>query len=295
MLRIILIALCLIVGRGGYAEPAISGNQAVNKLLHMYELFYLPFSIEFKQGRSYNDIFPLVSDKTGKFNLLLKPEDLTRLDSDYLTHRAEWSKTSLFLSTQVELGESERITQRLVAHRIPLKRGAWDKISMTEQIQVKTLLEGKPEAVKKAVTQIQFLRSFLKPHDDEKFNFFVIGPNWCESSKEYRYILEYYAKKFVNPDLILHSVVIEDPKQQIFDSELLKTLFPFPENYSHESVPRFLAIQNVQGKLKVWEEGDALRELKDRFFAQYRGFLNSKFTLLSKIENSKRSLASVGP
>jgi hypothetical protein len=50
----------------------------------------------------------------------------------------------------------------------------------------------------------------------------------------------------------------------------------------------------VKGQLKVWEEGEALRELKDRFFAQYRGFLNSKFTLMGKMESSTRFLASTG-
>jgi hypothetical protein len=74
----------------------------------------------------------------------------------------------------------------------------------------------------------------------------------------------------------------------------MKDLFPFPENYTHDSVPRFLAIQMVKGQLKVWEEGEALRELKDRFFAQYRGFLNSKFTLMGKMESSTRFLASTG-
>jgi hypothetical protein len=293
MIRAVLFAFILIVGHA-QAEPVQEPGQPANKLLHMYELFYLPFSIEFKQGKTYNDIFPLVADKTGKFNQILKPEELSRLDNEYLSIRADWTKNSLFLNTPLEIGESQKITQRLVSHRVPLKRAAWDKVSVSEQIKVNALLEGKPEPIRKAVTQIQFLRGFLKAGDEEKFNFFMIGPQWCESSKEYRYILEYYSKKFPSPELVLHSVVIEDPQQQIFDSQIMKDLFPFPENYTHDSVPRFLAIQMVKGQLKVWEEGEALRELKDRFFAQYRGFLNSKFTLMGKMESSTRFLASTG-
>jgi len=36
-----------------------------NKLLHMYEIFYLPFSIEFREGRTPNDIFPFLLDPNG--------------------------------------------------------------------------------------------------------------------------------------------------------------------------------------------------------------------------------------
>lgn len=286
--------LLILVASSSWAEKA-EIKEPTNKLLHMYELFYLPFTIEFKQGKTYNDIFPIVAGKNGEFNQILKPEQLKLLDEDFSVERKTWAKSSLFLNTPLELGESQRITQRLVAHRIPLKKTAWDKVSVADQIQVKALLEGKPEMVRKAVTQYQFLRSFLTGLEDEKFNFFIIGPSWCESSKEYRYILEYYAKKFAHNQLILHSVTVEDPQEQIFDSQLLKDLFPFPENYSHESVPRFLAIQKVRGQLKVWEEGDALVELKDRFLGQYRGFLDNSIPIMRKISIPNRFLASPGP
>ncbi len=265
------------------ADSSQNTKTPTNKLLQMYELFYLPFTIEFKQGKTFNDIFPLVADAKGDFTQLLKPEQLKLLDQEYTSERISWAKNSLFLSTSLEINESQRITQRLIAHRIPLKKTAWDKVSVSDQIKVKSLLEGKPELIKKAVTQVQFLRSFLQGYEEEKFNFFIIGPQWCESSREYRYLLEYLSKKFPNPQLILHSVVVEDPQEQIFDSQLMKDLFPFPENYSHDSVPRFLAIQKERGQLKVLEEGDALAELKNRFFGQHRGFLDSALPSLRKI------------
>lgn len=276
-----------------YSEPAL--KQPSNKLLHMYELFYLPFKIEFKQGRTYNDIFPLVADKRGEFTQLLTPEQLKSLDQEYSSERKSWEKSSLFLNTPLELDESQQITQRLISHRVSLKRTAWEKVSVADQIKVKALLDGKPEMIKKAVTQYQFLRSLMKGANEEKFNFFIIGPSWCESSKEYRYILEYYSKKFPNAQLVLHSVVVDDPQGQIFESQLIKDLFPFPENYSHNSVPRFLALEKDKGQLKVWEEGEALIELKNRFFAEHRGFLDSSLPIMKKVSLPNKFLATTAP
>lgn len=273
------------------SETPQSLKPPTNKLLHMYELFYLPFTIEFKQGKTFNDIFPLVVDAKGEFTQLLKPEQLKLLDQEYSSERSSWAKNSLFLNTNLEMNESQRITQRLISHRIPLKKTAWDKVSVSDQIKVKSLLEGKPDLIKKAVTQVQFLRSFLQGYEEEKFNFFIIGPQWCESSREYRYLLEHLTKNFPHPQLLLHSVVVEDPQEQIFDSQLMKDLFPFPENYSHDSVPRFLAIQKERGQLKVWEEGDALVELKNRFLGQHRGFLDSSIPSMRKIAVPTKFLA----
>ena len=288
------ITLSLLVFSGWVNAETPKPKDPSYKLLHMYELFYLPFNIEFKQGKTYNDIFPLIADKKGEFTQLLSPDQLKLLDQEYSSERKTWAKSSLFLNTALAPNESQRITQRLVTHRISLKRTAWDAVSVSDQIKVKALLDGKPDLVKKAVTQYQFLRSFLKEPEEEKFNFFVIGPSWCESSKEYRYILEYLSKKFPNNQLVIHSVVIDDPEEQIFDAQILKDLFPFPENYSHDSVPRFLALQKDKDKLKVWEEGEALVELKSRFFAQHQGFLNNTLPAMRKIAGPGRFLATTG-
>lgn len=262
-----------------------------NKLLNMYRLFYLPYKIEFKQGKELNDIFPLLATEGEKKPHLIKPEQLRTLDAEYSAERKPWEKHSLFLNTPVEMGKSQRISQRLVSHRLNLKSTAWDKVSVAEQIKVKALMEGKSELVKKAVTQYQFLRSFLSGLDEEKFNFFVIGPSWCESTREYRYLLEYYAKTFPDSRWILHSVIIDDPNEKIFDSRILEDLFPFPENYSHDSVPRFIALQKENGQLKVWEEGDALVQLQTRFLEEHKGFLHKTTSVFRKIHAQNKFLS----
>lgn len=272
--------LCLLASL--YAASARSekkDDSAVNKLQQMYRLYYLPFSIEFKQGKGFNDIFPMAMDKHGEYTQLLKPEELEKFDKQYTKLREAWKKKSLILNTPLEVGESNHLTQRLVSHRIPLNRTAWDKVSVSERIQINALLDGKPVEIKQAVAQVQFLQSFLKPLESEKFNFFVIGPSWCDSSREYRYLLESYAKMFPNPDYVLHSVVIEDPKEEIFDSPILKELFPHPGKYTHESVPRFLAFQNAGGSPHVWEEGEALKEFYERYLKEFQGFWNTKSDL----------------
>ena len=73
----------------------------------------------------------------------------------------------------------------------------------------------------------------------------------------------------------MHSVVIEDPNELIFDSKIFKELFPNTKKYSHEIVPRFLAIEQVEGKSIIYEEGEALAVLYERFFHSHRGFLNN--------------------
>jgi len=262
-----------------------------NKLLQMYRLFYIPFLIEFKQGKEMNDIFPLVEGENGKFSQLLKPEQLRLLEEEFSEARKPWENNSLFLNTNVEINQTQKITQRLISHRLGLKSTAWDKVSVSDQIKVKALLKDKPPLVKKAVTQYQFLRSFLFGLDEEKFHFFVVGPSWCESTKEYRYVLEYYAKTFPDSHWNLHSVLIEDSNQKIFESPILEDLFPFPENYSHDSVPRFIALQKENGQLKVWEEGDALLELQNRFLDKHRGFLHKSTTVFKKALLQNRFIA----
>ncbi|NBX82908.1 hypothetical protein EBQ90_07455 [bacterium] len=79
--------IVILLGFTGWAnaEPAHltskTPKEPTNKLLHMYELFYLPFSIVFKQGKTPNDIFPLVTDKKGEFTQLLLPEQLKNFRS----------------------------------------------------------------------------------------------------------------------------------------------------------------------------------------------------------------------
>ena len=123
----------------------------------------------------------------------------------------------------------------------------------------------------------------------------MVSPSWCDSSREYRVLLETYTKKFSNPKLNFHSIVVEDPKEKIFDSRLLQELFPNKKKYSHSSVPRFLAIETVQGKTRVYEEGEALQALYKRFFRKHRGFLNAKTSLLRNFRSISAAPVRVQP
>jgi thiol-disulfide isomerase/thioredoxin len=262
----------------------------VNKLLYMYDFYYLPFSITWREGRTVNDIIPLITDKPGEPSRLLKAEELQSLDKDWNAIKERWKKRSLLLSTQVDLNQSVHISQRLVSHHIPLSRGPFDTISITDRIQLNDALKTKSPEVQATFKQLRFLKSFLQPLEEEKFNFFIISASWCDSCKEYRILLETYMKTFPSSGLVLHSVVIEDPKEEIFDAKILKELFPHPNKYTHDSIPRFLAIETVQGKTALWEEGEALKELYERFYKEHRGFLDSKTQLFKS--NGARLLAS---
>jgi hypothetical protein len=260
------------------AEPA----PPVNKLLQMYNFYYLPFSIQWRQGKTPNDIIPLMAEKPNEPPRLLKAEELETLDKEWNALKDGWKKRSLLLSTAVPLNQSVRISQRLVSHRVPLNRGPFDTISITDRIQLNEALKEKSAEVQAAFRQLRFLKSFVQPVEEDRFNFFIVSASWCDSCKEYRVLLETYLKSFPNPGMVLHSLVIDDPKEEIFDSKILKDLFPHPEKYTHDSVPRFLAIETVNGKTTVWEEGEALEALYDRFFKPFRGFLDNRMTLFRK-------------
>jgi len=253
----------------------------VNKLLYMYRFFYLPFSIEFKEGKTPNDILPFVRDGSGT-ERLIRAEELERLDREWAALKGEWYKKSLLQTTSVPLNQATRITSHLTSHHVSLSRGAFDNVSIDDRIQINHALQSKSPEVQSAFKQLRFLKSFLGPQDEGRFNLFIISASWCESCKEYRTLLETYLKIFSEPSLTLHSVIIEDPKEEIFDSPILKELFPNPKKYSHESIPRFLALETVHGNATVHEEGEALKEVHDRFLKSHRGFLDGKTSVLGK-------------
>ncbi len=246
----------------------------VNKLLYMYEFFYLPFGLEFRVGRNLETILPYVLDARGEASRLVEAHELVALDSEWTKVRNEWKSKSLLEFHNVPVGKSVRVTQRLVSHRVPVTRAAVDTLPVADRAALSETLRGKSPAVIAAFYQLRFIKSLLEPSDDGKFNFFIISASWCDSSREYRNLLEAYFKKFPSALLTLHSVVVDDPKKQIFDSRLMRELFPHPKRYTHETVPRFIAMQMVNGQPKIWEEGEALRELYDRFYASHRGFLS---------------------
>ena len=118
-----------------------------------------------------------------------------------------------------------------------------------------------------------------------------MSASWCESCREYRILLESYLKEFPQSNVTLHSVVIEDEKENIFDSLLLKELFPHPKKYSHDSIPRFLALEFVNGEPRLLEEGDALQAFYERFFKSHQGFLDSQTTLFHRPAPVGRTLS----
>lgn len=253
--------------------------QKINKLLYMYNFYYLPFSVEFREGRTINDILPFFPGKFAEAGRLLTADELQQLDKEWNLIKDPWKKKSLLLSTQVPVNQSVRISQHMASHRVALSRTAFDTLSITDRIQLADVLKSKSPEVQAAFKQLRFLKSFLSPLEEEKFNFFMVSASWCESCREYRVLLESYFKAFPNPELNLHSLVIDDPREEIFESRILKELFPNPAKYSHDSIPRFLAIESLGGKTVVYEEGEALLELYERYFKQHRGYMDSKSSL----------------
>ena len=244
-----------------------------NKLLYMYRIFYLPFSLDFQAGRDLDTILPYRLDEKGEPSRLVEAHELVSLDAEWTKIRSQWKAKSLLETNPVALGKSLRITQRLASHHIALNRSALDSFSPADKAAINQTLKGKKAEVVSAFYQLRFLKTFLDPSDENKFNFFIVSPNWCESSREYRLLLEAYFKKFPTSDLTLHSIIVEDPARKIFDSRVVKELFPHPKKYTHETVPRFLALQTTDGKTQIWEEGEALKEVYERFYSKHRGYL----------------------
>ncbi len=265
-----------------------------NKLREMYSFYYLPFNIHFKIGAQVDDVFPVVSDNLGALSKVVNPEDIKKIEKEWQAVRETWKKKSLFLSTPVETGKKVKISQHLISHKIGINRSAIDNLSFANKLILQQSLQEKSPEVQANVTQLFFLKSFMEESDKKNFNFFIFSPSWCASSQEYRAIFETYFKKFSNPNLTLHSVVIEDPQENIFDSKVFKELFPHTKAYSHEIVPRFLAFEHKDGKAILYEEGEALAVLYENYFKKHQGFLNKLVTsLLPEIVNlNKNSLFS---
>lgn len=270
--KLILSALFLFSGlsRAETAAPQIK----FNKLREMYSFYYLPFNVHFKVGEQNDDIFPMVPDTMGQLTKIVSPEDMKKIEAEWSVIRETWKKKSLFLLTPVELGKKVRISNRLISHKIGVNRTAMDHLSLSHKMVLQQSLRDKPADVQANMTQLAFLKSFMDDNDKQNFNFFIFAPSWCASSKEYRAIFESYFKRFATPQLTLHSVIIEDPEESIFDSKVFKELFPHNLQYSHEIVPRFLAFEQKDGRSVVYEEGEALAVLFENFFKQHQGFLN---------------------
>ncbi len=272
---LIVLACCFILPHNLAAD--ITPTSPTNKLLMMHRLYYLPFSMGFQQGGNLNEIIPIIS-KTGT---VPTADEFGRLNRVWGEAREEWAKSSLLLNTPIDINGSSRISGHLASHLIALGRGPFERLSVTERIQIKNLLKGKPEMVQKTFTQIRFLKSFLTESDADRTVLFIVGASWCQSSRTYRALLESYLKRFPVSDLTLHSIVVDDPKNQIFDSAILGQFFPSSASYSHNTIPRFLLLENTAEPV-LYEEGDALSVVLDRYFSSQRGFLDSLVPFLNQ-------------
>ncbi len=277
-LSLLFVIIALMMASFGLSDEDPSLHGPVNKLMYMYDVYYLPFSVEFREGRTVNDILPYIKNSSGE-SRIIKAEELQNLDSQWATIKEPWKDHSLLQSTQVAANSTVRISSHLVSHRIGITRSAFDNVSISERIQLAELLKEKPPEVQAAFKQLTFLRSLLGPSDNGRFNFFVFSASWCDSCKEYRVLLENYLRNFSQSDVVLHSVVIDDPKEEIFERPLLKELFPNPKKYSHESIPRFAVLEFIEGKPHVLEEGEALQALYERYLKPHRGYMDNRATL----------------
>jgi len=190
----------------------------------MYRLFYLPFSVEFQQGATPDEVLPYV--ELNNTRRMILADELKTLNAQWDNIRKQWENKSLILKTPVGINKTVSISHRLRSHRVSLSRGPFDTIRLEDRIKIRHELKKYSADIQAAFKQLRFLKSLLKPGDTRKFNLFVIGPHWCRSTREYRMILETYVKKFRYKNLNLHSVVIHDPKEKIFDSQIMRHLLP---------------------------------------------------------------------
>lgn len=247
-----------------------------NKLLMMHRIYYLPFSLGFQEGQRASEIIPVIA-RTGA---VPTADEFSRINRVWGETRQDWEKSSLLLNTPVEINQTSRISGHLASHRIALERGPFDRLTVGERMQIKNLLAGKPEMIQKTFTQMRFLKSFLSESDTDRTVLFIVGASWCQSSRSYRVMLESYLKRFPISNLTLHSVLVEDVNNQIFDSPLLSQLFPNPASYSHNTIPRFLVLENGTTPV-LYEEGNALSVVLDRYFSKHRGFLDALVPFLN--------------
>ncbi len=245
----------------------------VHKLREMYQVFYLPFFFEFKEVGK--EVEPYQIGDRGEPRTI-NSVDLEKKIKQWDEVRKGWKRRSLILTAQPEVNTSQKLTQKIFLHRIALSKGPFDGLPLIERTRADEVLKKLSPEQQAVFNQTLFLKNFLTGGQVSKFNLFVFAPQWCASSKEYILLLEEYSKRLSGMDWLLHVVFIEDPNRQFFGSKLKKLLLPHPEKYSHETTPVFLALQDQADKATIWEEGEAVKELYDRYLKPHKGFLSSK-------------------
>lgn len=250
-----------------YAEP--------NKQLKMFELFYLPLQLSFREGHTASEVLPYINDSKTNTARIVTAEEFETIEKAWKKERENLKKKSLLLTTEVPLNKSVKISNHITSYHFPVKRTALEGLNIAEQIKEKNRILRLPANEQVLSKRELFLTSFLKPLELERFNIFIFSASWCESCLEYRALLESYLKSLSNPNINLHSVVLEDSQPpKIFESQLFKEIFT--NNKGTESIPRFLAIEKKDDKIIIYEEAEALDQLMNRFLSSKKGYLNSK-------------------
>jgi thiol-disulfide isomerase/thioredoxin len=246
-----------------------------NKQLKMFELFYLPLQMSFREGHTASEVLPYVNDAKTNTTRIVTAEEFEKIEKAWKKERDALKKKSLLLTTEVPLNKSVKISNHITSYHYPVKRTALEGLNIAEQIKEKNRILRLPANEQVISKRELFLTSFLKPLDLERFNIFVFSASWCESCLEYRSLLESYLKSLSNPNINLHSIVLEDSQPpKIFECQLFKEIFT--SNKNTESIPRFLAIEKKDDKVVIYEETEALEQLLNRFLMSKKGYLNSK-------------------
>jgi len=266
------ISLLALLALSVIAHARTEKKSSPNKLLWMYRFYYLPYAIQFEVGKDASEVLPFHVKASG-VSEFVSAEELKAIDQEWKKVRSEWTTKAVFKLESILPGQSQRILPRVWAHKVNVNQKAEERISLKERVILSNLLKEKPARVQKALIQLRYLQSFIASGDEEKTHFFVLGPHWCQSSQEYRVLFETYFKKFEVKPVVLHFIVFEDPQERIFQSQILRELFLFPEQDSRKSVPKFLFLESPQKNLVVYEDAEALEKLFLRYFHPYQGFL----------------------
>lgn len=289
-MRIFLIAFFCLTSFCVSSLKAEKIEKPVNKLLYMYHFFYFPFSIEFEEDKEI--ILPFFPQTESESRKIFEASDLKLLQKEWDALRFEFYKKSLIERSLTSVNQNPRVSFHIYSYNIPLYKTVFEKMNLSERMELVKALKDKAPEIQSSLKQVAFFRSFIDKSQLEKFNFFIIGASWCSSSREYRILFETYVKQFPNDGFVFHSIVINDPDEKIFNSDLMNEMFPHENRYSHQTIPRFIALQSVNGKIIVWEEGEALKEFYERYFVEHMGYLNEKISILKRYASKKIKISS---
>ena len=131
-----------------------------NKLLYMYDFYYLPFSVFFREGKTINDVLPYI--RSGDDLRLIKAAELQSLDSEWNTMKISMKNKSLLQNTPVPINQTVWLTPHMASHHIAIDRTAFDRLPLPERIRLASTLKNKSPEVQASYRQLRFLLIFLR-------------------------------------------------------------------------------------------------------------------------------------